>query len=635
MIAAPRAAAALLLVATAALGGCGSASSVAATPSVPDNIGAAHILVDQFGYRPQDPKVAVIRNPRIGFDSGVNFTPGAHYQVRRVGDDAVMFEGAPVAWAGGAVEPSSGDQGWWFDFSALRLPGRYVVYDLDRKQRSAAFGIDSNVYRPILKAAVRMYFYQRSGMAKKRPFAAACWTDAADYVGRNQDTEARDVTDRGNPAKIRDLSGGWSDAGDTNKYVTFAMQPVHQLLTAYEENPAAFTDDFNIPESGNGIPDVLDEVKWETDWLKKMQFPDGSVALKVGETVYGRASPPSSDTTPRYYVPSCTSATIAAAGMFAHASYVYSRTPQLTAEAQDLKSRALKAWNNYQSFPQQQEHCDIDLIHGGNADLNLDNQNAAAAEAAIYLSAITGESAYHDYVKAHYRDMRPYHDFGWSRYAPDQGEALLFYTIVPGADPAVKAAILQDKGADIKAGNQVYGFNPGDDLYRAFMHDAQYHWGSNNPRASYGNTNMDVLTYQLAGADADTYRTRALEILHYFHGVNPLGLVYLSNMYSLGATRSANEIFHTWFQPDTRWSDAKTSECGPPPGYVPAGPNTSAAASGVPAGMSPPNGQPPQKSYRDWNGPDASWAVSEPGIYYQSAFVKLIAAFSQAPHPGN
>jgi len=128
---------------------------------------------------------------------------------------------------------------------------------VQKKVRSAAFNIDARVYKNVLKAAMRTYFYQRSGFAKKPPYAEACWSDNAAYLGPNQDREAHDVMDRNNRAKVRDLSGGWFDAGDTNKYVTFAAQPVHQLLTAFEENDQAFTDDFNIPESGNGIPDVI------------------------------------------------------------------------------------------------------------------------------------------------------------------------------------------------------------------------------------------------------------------------------------------------------------------------------------------------------------------------------------------
>src|SRR5690606_18655139 len=103
----------------------------------------------------------------------------------------------------------------------------------------------------------------------------------------------------------------------------FAAAPVHQLLSALEDAPAAFTDDFGIPESGNGIPDVLDEVKWEIDWLQRMQYPDGSVALKVGTIEHTKGIQPSLDRAARYYVPSCSSATIAAAGMFAHAALAF------------------------------------------------------------------------------------------------------------------------------------------------------------------------------------------------------------------------------------------------------------------------------------------------------------------------
>jgi hypothetical protein len=589
-----------------------------------------HLLVDQFGYRPGDPKVAVIRDPHTGYDSAATFSPGAIYQVRRSSDGGVVFEGAPIPWQAGAVEASSGDSGWWFDFSAVDAPGSYFIYDVQRNVRSAAFHVDPDVYKNVLKAAMRTYFYQRSGFAKQRPYADQCWTDDPAYLGPGQDTEAHDITDKDNKSKFRNLSGGWFDAGDTNKYVTFASQPVHQLLTAYQENPAVFTDDFNIPESGNGIPDVLDEVKWETDWLKKMQYPNGSAALKVGEIVFGPASPPSSDRNTRYYIPGCSSSTIAVAGMFAHASYVFAGIPALAAEAAELKAHAVAAWNNYQHTGSKQIHCDTGVVHAGNADWTEQAQNGSAVLASVYLYAITDGAVYHDYLKAHYKESQPYHDFGWSRYVPEQGEALLFYTTLPHADAGLRRTLLADKLNDVRAPNHVYGFHPEDDLYRAFLHDEQYHWGSNNPRAAYGNTNVDVMTY---GVDPDKnaadYRTRSLEILHYFHGVNPFGMVYLSNMYAYGATQSVNEVFHAWYAHDTKWSDARSSQCGPAPGYVPGGPNVKAAQSGVPTSLSPPTGQPAQKSYKDWNvgWPDSSWAVTEPAIYYESGYVKLLSKF--------
>lgn len=617
-----------------ALAGCGrgTAAPEPYAPGITRTIRFdGHIVVDQFGYRPADRKVAVIRDPREGFDRADAFTPGAAYEVRRTSDGAVVFSGAPAPWNHGSVEPDSGDRGWWFDFSSVTAPGSYFIYDAGHRVRSAAFNIGQLVYRNVLRAAVRMYYYQRSGIAKRRPHADACWIDEAAYAAANQDTEAHDITDPNNRSRFRDLSGGWFDAGDTNKYVTFASQPVHQLLSAYQENPPAFGDDFDIPESGNGVPDILDEVRWETDWLEKMQFPDGSAALKVGETVYAAAAPPSSDRNTRYYIPSCTSSTIAVAGMFAHAAHVFGGLPALKSQSAQLAKRAVAAWNNYQGAAVKQAHCDTGIVHAGNADWSEADQDAAAVVAAIYLFAISGDAAYDRYVHAHYRELQPYHDFGWSRYKPEQGEALLFYTTLPGSDPELRRTILRDKLADVRAGNDVYGSRDDADLYRAFLHPAQYHWGSNNPRAAYGNTNLDVVTYGIDAPHAEEYSTRALDTLHYFHGVNPFAMVYLSNMYASGATRSVNEIYHSWFAAGTRWSNALTSDCGPAPGYVPGGPNAQAGRDGVPATLQPPVGQPPQKSYRDWNkaDPEKSWTVTEPAIYYQSGYVKLLSKFAR------
>ncbi len=619
------------------LGSCGGGASTpgtAAAAQPPPSAAAGipfnpHILVDQFGYRPADRKVAVIRDPRTGYDSTDRFMPGASYQVRRATDGGVAFTGAPEPWHGGSVDASSGDAGWWFDFSTLKDAGTYFVYDAARKQRSATFRIEQQVFAPILKAAMRTFFYQRSGYAKHAPSAEDCWTDEPAFLGPGQDLEARDVTDRNNAAKARNLFGGWFDAGDTNKYVTFASAPVHQLLAAYQDSPAVFTDDFGIPESGNGIPDLLDEVKWETDWLKRMQYPDGSVALKVGTLEYTSGVKPSLDRNARFYIPSCSSATIAAAGMFAHAAIAFGTFEPLAQDRAELRVRAERAWKNFQASPRQTE-CDNGEVKSGDADWGAQDQDAEAVVAAIYLFALTGSREYDDYVKAHYRETRPYRDIGWSRYNPQQGEALLFHARQPGVDQKTAAAIVADKSADIAAGNQIYGLRPDDDLYRAYLHDGQYHWGSNQVRANYGNTNMDAARL-VASDHAAPYLERGEEVLHYFHGVNPFSMVYLSNMYRYGATRSVNEIFHSWFWHGTRWGNALTSQCGPVPGFVPGGPNANAAGDGVPASLAPPVGQPRQKSYRDWNTPwpDSSWVVTEPAIYYQAAYIRLLSRFAR------
>src|SRR5262249_49887911 len=132
----------------------------------------------------------------------------------------------------------------------------------------------------------------------------------------------------------RDLHGGWWDAGDFNKYTSPGAEDVVELLRAYEDAPAAFRDDYNIPESGNGVPDVLDELKWELDWLTRMQNADGSVLCVVNEPAakspkFGGSpdTSPSKITDRCFYGPATTAASYATAAAFAYAARIFASAP--------------------------------------------------------------------------------------------------------------------------------------------------------------------------------------------------------------------------------------------------------------------------------------------------------------------
>jgi hypothetical protein len=157
-------------------------------------------------------------------------------------------------------------------------------------------------------------------------------------------------------------------------------------------------------------------------------------------------------------------------------------------------------------------------------------------------------------------------------------------------------------------------------------------------RANYGNSNMEAALHGAGGGEQAAFTARALDTLHYFHGVNPFGKVYLTNMYEYGATASVNEIFHEWYLPEcnrlfctkTRWDNALNSDCGPAPGYLPGGPVANAVAAGIPATLAPPAGQPPQKSYAETNRdfPDKAYVFNEPSIGYQAAYLQLLSRFA-------
>ncbi|MGB3533506.1 MAG: glycoside hydrolase family 9 protein [Microcoleaceae cyanobacterium] len=581
-----------------------------------------YIRVDQFGYRPQDHKVAVIVDPQQGFNQQESFSPGQTYQVRSVQTNQTIYSGEIQPWKNGEINSQSGDKAWWFDFSAVNQPGSYYIYDTQNNESSFPFEIQNDVYRQVLIAATRMYFYQRSGFAKQPPYADPKWQDQAAFLGTQQDSSARYVNDKDNPNLEKDMRGGWFDAGDTNKYVTFASQPIHQLLIAYTENPSIWTDNFNIPESNNGIPDLIDEIKFELDWLKRMQDDDGGVFIKIGNIEHNSVDRPSLDRRPRYYAPKCSSATISTAGMFAHAALVLQQFPALETYADDLSQRSIQAWEWYQNNPKKTD-CDSQEIKAGDADKGLEEQTATSVVAAIYLLALQNQPQYNEYIKSHLNSMKPFKDDTWSRYRPVEGDALLFYTRISQADSDLRNYILNAYRKMVTSNSNTYGFQENIDPYRAYMPDDQYHWGSNVIKANYGNTNYDAVLLNIDSAHKERYQIRALDYLHYFHGVNPLGMAYLTNMYDYGAEYSANEMFHEWFGKGV-YDNAITSKHGPAPGYLTGGPNKDYTGS-----ITTVKQQPPMKAYIDKNDsyPVNSWEITEPAIYYQSSYIKLLSNF--------
>jgi len=577
--------------------------------------------VDQFGYRPLDRKVAVLADPQIGHNARRSYQPHRNIQVRRWADDSIVMKIKPTPWNNGRLHEQSGDRGWWVDFSALTTSGDYYLYDGKKQQRSDRFRISNDVYDDVLVAALRVFYFNRGNVAHTSPYAEQ-WLDQAAHVGPGQDTEARYVNARNDESQIRDMSGGWFDAGDTNKYVTFAADTVHQLLAAYQDYPEVFTDDTNIPESGNGLPDILDEVLWEMDWLERMQDDDGGVFLKLGDLEYFEFQLPSTITTPRYYEQKCSSAAIAAAAMFAHMGVVLQNENLLAGDVADYRARAIAAWDWYVDSPIQ-TNCDDGTVKAGDADWSRSRQHQQQVVAAVYLFALTGEQRFQEVIARRLDDTRLFTDVGMLWYVPSQTEALTFYTTLANRDSATSDAILARLDL-VGRSSALLGFAKNADLYRAYLPDEQHHWGSSTVRANVGASNMLLVKMGINPQKRNRYTQRGGTHLQYFHGVNPLGLVYLSNMEEYGSERSVRQLFHYWFSDGTVYDNARRSPIGPPPGYVVGGPNGNYSGS-----VSPPAGQPVQKSYRDWNTENAasrSWEISEPAIYYQAAYIRLLSS---------
>ena len=592
------------------------------------------IHVDQFGYSLNATKVAVLSDPQIGFNASESYSAPGTLEVRDVTTNSVVYTGEPSLWNGGNTHTLSGDKGWWFDFTSITTSGTYYIYDATNDERSAEFEIKENPYEAVLTAAGRMFFYNRCNFPKETPYADEKWADGNNFLNNLQDANCRYIEDPNNASLEKDLSGGWFDAGDYNKYVTFSASVIHNLLWSYQENPQAYGDNWNIPESNNNIADILDEVKWELEWLQKMNNPDGSTHIKMGSPDHNTniSNPPSANNDPRFYGPTCTSASIAIAGMFAHAAKVYQEVAGMETFAQELETAAVASWNYVLpslSNGQLEFNCDDGSIISGDADWNEEVQLDYAVVAAIHLFDLTGEDAYHQYILNNANSREPIQSNFWGVYKMPLNDALLHYTSHNNANASlsdnIKNAFSNDQSGN---GNGYYGFNASD-LYRAAIPAWSYHWGSNLTMANYGSLNQLLINYEITNPSSfQSFNIKTAAQLHYFHGVNPLGIVYLSNMYTYGGDICVDEMYHTWFTDGSDYDNVQTSLYGPAPGYVVGGPNKSFSVGTI----SPPSGQPAQKSYLDWNTgwPQNSWEITEPAIYYQAAYLRLLANFVEA-----
>ena len=597
----------------------------AATIAAPPGQMTERIMIDQFGYLPEMVKVAVISDPQQGFNEAEAYTPGTTLQIRKVSNNEVFFSGAVTAWKNGAMHDQSGDKIWWFDFSNVTCPGSYYIYDPTTDKRSYAFDIGINVYKEVLKQAVRMFYYQRCGVAKQEPFANFKWADTVCHTRSTQDTKCRLVSAQGDASTEKDLTGGWHDAGDYNKYVNFTTGTLSDLLFAYQNNPSIWTDDFGIPESGNGVPDLLDEIKVELDWLLKMQNIDGSVLSKVSVTQFQATSPASADSPARYYGAASTSSSLSAATSWAHAAIVFQAINPTYAAT--LRAAAVNAWNWADTNPS------VVFTNVGfqstNPEVDAYNRQMYKLIAAVYLYGLTQEARFKSHVEANYTAAHSLQWTYWFAYESTYQDALLYYTTLPNVSANVVTAIRTSKQNAIGGGEFMTAVNNQTDAYRAYLKNDDYIWGSNQVKSQIGMVFYNQSIYEIDMNNTTSYKTAGDGFVHYLHGVNPLGLVYLTNLQSFGAERSANEMYHAWFGDGTEYDNALTSPKGPPPGYVMGGANKSYAPDAAYTGpmISPPQNQPVQKSYKDWNTswPQNSWQITEPAIYYQAAYLKLVS----------
>jgi len=622
---------------------------------------SSNIMIDQFGYRTTDTKVAIFAQPAQGYNSPSTFTPGATFQVVNASNGTVVFTGNTAQWNNGTADTgqnsSSGDAGWWGDFSAFTTPGTYYINvpgGSNPGSTSYNFTISDTIYSNVLQAAVRMYLYQRCGDTITAAEGGANWNHPACHEQESSISLYDNTIGGVVTGTVRDCTGGWHDAGDYNKYVPFTNTVIWDLLHAYEWNPCAFGDNTGIPESGNGVPDILDEIKWELDWELKMQVTNtadanyGACFSVVGELSSGASAweyPPNNDTSTKNYTDISSFATSTLAMNCADAARIFANfTTQYPGYSTKLQNAAVAAWNWLSAHTAMVSYDNTNFSQANaNGDSYSDNRLRTAAAAELF--RLTGNATYQAYFDANYNNPNGWDNTGtfsiinqdfWPTNSGELERAMIDYCLTSGATASIVTAIENALATGVN-GLQMGETNA--DLYRAYMWS--YYWGSNQGKATWGDQLLWAIKLNVDPANNAAYLAKAEDYLHYFHGVNPTTYVYLTNMgakgANLGASNPIMSIYHSWFEVGTIYDgNTGASAVGPAPGYLSGGPNPSYAPDASYGGtIVPPQNQPPQKSYKDWgaNWPQDSWEVTEPGLYYQAAYVFLCSQFAACTAP--
>ncbi len=308
-----------------------------------------NVLVNQTGYLPELPKLATVKTAQA--------TP-LKWELRRKGGVVARGDTKPAG-----KDAASGDDVHIVDFSAVKTPGKDYTLAVGA-DTSHPFDIGADVLRK-LKYDALAYFYQtRSGIEIAMPYAGGKqWTRPAGHVQVPPNQGDKDVPclpGSGCAYKL-DVSGGWYDAGDHGKYVVNGGISVWTLMNQYERAAARGTlADFadgklNIPEKKNKIPDLLDEARWEMEFLLKMQVPDGQpkagmVHHKIHDNQWtAMATRPDQDPMPRYLWPPSTAATLNVAATAAQCARIWEKLDR--AFSGRCLAAAEKAWAAAQANP--------------------------------------------------------------------------------------------------------------------------------------------------------------------------------------------------------------------------------------------------------------------------------------------
>jgi endoglucanase len=277
------------------------------------------IHVNQIGYPVNGTKKAVVRGAR------------GRYELLDAKTNIPVWSAEVLA--GQSNDAATGNMWSTIDFTSFQQLGTFV-FRVEGIGQSHPFEISTAPYSTVKTALLKSFYYQRCGVTLEEKFAG---------VWKHDTCHAAEGLVHGTNER-RPSAGGWHDAGDYGKYVVAAAKAIADLLLAYEQFPSSWEESTGILESGNGVPDLLNEVRFELNWLFLMQREDGAVYHKLTTHRFpGLDVMPEDDAAELVF----SAVSYTAAGTFAAAMAMASRVyrPFDSVFADESLRAAEKAWN--------------------------------------------------------------------------------------------------------------------------------------------------------------------------------------------------------------------------------------------------------------------------------------------------
>jgi len=557
-------------------------------PAAADTV-SKEIRLNQLGFYPDGPKIAIITTP--GF---------SNFNVVSSDKKETVFTGKLNA----SAEPAlNGKKTLIADFTSFTKPGKYII-TVKGLGNSFPFLIGKSVYHQLASASIKAYYYQRASTALPEKYAGK-WHRAAGHPDNKVLIHPSAATEKRPAGTVISAPGGWYDAGDYNKYMVNSGITMGTLLSLCEDFPDYIkTQNLNIPESGNQIPDVLDEIIYNLRWMLAMQDPnDGGVYNKLTNAEFDGMGMPDASKSSRYVVQKGTAATLDFAAVTAKASRILKRyQKELPGLADSCLKASVKAWgwalaNPNMVYDQNKMNAQFTpkITTGGYGDRDFSDERIwAAAELCI----ATGNNSYCDAVNMFPDERMP---------VPSWANVRLmgYYALLSnqnGLSGKAKNDLPMLKTRMIKlADDLITGV---DDLaYQTVMGKSRrdFGWGSNSLAANQG---MALIKAYLLTKDRK-YLDYALSNLDYLLGRNATGYSYVTGI-----------GYKTPMHPHHRQS-VSDGVVDPVPGLLVGGPN-----SGMQDGIKVPSVV-PDEAYTD----DArAYAVNEIAINWNAPLVYLVNA---------